>query len=248
MAKAPQKEGKEQPSGLEKAWGKFKKRDFEGALNLFEELLEENETEDALFGRACALFRNDEPEDAIKDLNTLLKKNPENLQALHTRALVYGMEEKYKEASRDLERVLEIEPASVEAWCDLGGAWLVSKEYAKANDCFDRGIDIDKSCPDAWFGKGMVALEKKEYKRAIEYLNAAIKLDGKYLLALLARAEAWLMLNQKKEAASDVVKILALEPTIFTSGDAGTSDENYNSDDDDEINDDDDLDSYKLDD
>jgi tetratricopeptide (TPR) repeat protein len=247
MAKTPKQE---QVSDLEKAWARYKKRDFEKALALFEDILEENDNAEALFGKACCLIRCDEHEEAIKDLNTLLKKNPKDSRYWHARSMVYGAEEKLKDAIKDLEKVLELASESVEAHCDLGGAYLLDGDFTKANDSFDTCIDIDRTCPDAWFGKGMVALEKKEPKRAIEYLNAAIKIDGKYLLAFLARAEAYIMSNQKKEGLRDLRKALSLDPNLFKHAESAGEDniEGYDNDDNDTINEDQDYESFKLDD
>lgn len=228
------------PKALEKAWGKYNKGDFDAALELFEELVEEESNPDTLYGRACALFRCQESEGAIKDLNALIKSDPSDVRALHTRALVYGDEEKYKEAIRDLEKVVALKPGSIEAWCDLGGAWLMAKDYVKAGDCFDKGLDLDKSCPDAWFGKGMVALEKKEARKAIEFFNAAIKLDGKYLLAILARAEAHFLYKEKAEGLKDIAKAAAIDPGLFKNTDQDEDQE----DEEGALDDDQDLESF----
>ena len=247
MAKTPKQQ---QVSDLEKAWARFKKRDFEKALALFEEIMEENDNEEALFGKACCLIRCDEYEEAMKDLNTLLKNNPKGSRYLHARSMVYGAEEKLKDAIKDLEKVVEGAPEALEARCDLGGAHLINGDFSKASECFDTCIDIDRTCPDAWFGMGMVALEKKEPKRAIEYLNAAIKIDGKYLLAILARAEAYFTSNQKKEGIRDLRKALSLDPNIFKHAESAGEDdvEAYDNDDNDTINEDQDFESFKLDD
>ncbi len=248
MAKTPKQD---KALDLEKAWTKFKKKDFEKALALFEELLDENDNDaEALYGRACCLIRCEEYEDALKDLNVLIRKSPKESRYVHARSMVYGAEEKLKDAIKDLERVIELASDSVEAHCDLGGAYLISGDFAKANDCFDTCIDIDRTCPDAWFGKAMVAIEKKEPKRAIEYLNAAIKIDGKYLLAILARAEAYLMSNQKKEGLQDIRKALSLNPDLFKNNELAGQDDvtPYGNDENDSLDEDQDYEAYKLED
>lgn len=233
------------PKALEKAWAKYYKGDFDAALEQFEELVEVESNPDTLYGRACALFRCQENEGAIKDLNALIKSDPNDIRALHTRALVYGDEEKYKEAIRDLEKVVSLKPGSLEAWCDLGGACLMNKDYAKAGDCFDKCLDLDKTFPEAWFGKGMAALEKKEARKAIEFFNAAIKLDGKYLLAIMARAEAHFMFKQKAEGLKDVARATAIEPEIFknTEGDQDDGD-GYEDDEEGSMDDDQDMETF----
>jgi tetratricopeptide (TPR) repeat protein len=247
MAKTPKQD---QVLDLEKAWAKFKKKDFDKALAWFEEILDKSNSTEALYGKACCLIRCEEYEDALKDLNTLIKNNPKELKYLHARSMVYGAEEKIKDAIKDLKKVVELAPDAVEAYCDLGGAYLISGDYSQAGECFDACIDIDRTCPDAWFGKGMVAIEKKEPKRAIEYLNAAIKIDGKHLLSLLARAEAYFMSNQKNEALHDISKALSLDSNIFKHGEPADEDDvtPYDNDENDTLDEDQDYESFKLDD
>ena len=240
---------KDKPSPLEKAWIKFNKKDYEAAIGLFEEVLDEGESVDALYGRACSLFRSEEYDDALKDLSSLVKSDPKNTTYLHTRAMIYGAEEKFKEAIKDLEKVVSLDPESMEAWCDLGGTYLLQKEFNSASACYERCIDLEKSCAEAWLGKGLVALEKKEWKRAIEFLNAAIKLDSKNLLALLARAEAHFSYNQKKEAHRDIRKVNAIDPELLKgASDQGKPEHETDYDEDDEVDENTDYESYKLDD
>lgn len=233
------------PTALEKAWVKYYKGDFDAALEQFEGLVEVESNPDTLYGKACALFRCQENEGAMKDLNALIKSDPNDARALHTRALVYGDEEKYKEAIRDLEKVVTLKPGSLEAWCDLGGASLMNKDYVKAGDCFDKCLDLDKSCPEAWFGKGMIALEKKEARKAIEFFNAAIKLDGKYLLAILARAEAHFLFKQKDEGLKDVARAAAIDPRVFKNAEQDDDDGGgYDNDDEESMDDDQDMETF----
>ncbi len=196
---------------LEKAWEFYYKADFDQALLLFEEACSDDGSHEALFGRACTLFRTLDHEQAIIELTKLIKMDPAYLPYLHTRAMVYGADEQYEKATRDLQRVLEVEDGNVEAWCDLGGVHILREEYASARACFDKAADIDKTCYCSWLGKGVVALWLNEYSKAKEYLNIAIKFEKKEILAHMARAETFFRLNNKKEAIRDVKTALSLD-------------------------------------
>ncbi len=196
---------------VDDGWKLFFKRKFDEAIAVFNQFIDTKNDKNALFGRACALFRTSNHEGALADLEVLIKSDENNVDYLHTRALIYGANEQYDKAMKDLNQVLDLYPDNGEAWCDLGGLYLVREDLANARDCFERAADADKACSSAWMGKGITALNFKEYRKAHEYLNISIKLDNKTTLAYLARAETLFLYGQKKEALKDVKKALTMD-------------------------------------
>lgn len=200
---------------IEEAWKLFNLQKFDDALAVFNELLSKGKNEEALYGRACALFRTSDFEAALNDLTALIKQDNHSLRYMHSRALIYGANEQYDKAVKDMQKLSGLFPDNGEVLCDLGGLYLIMEEYNKARECFERSADIDKSCPCAWFGKGMVALFHKEHKKAVEYFNIAIKLDAKHKLSYMARAEALFHSGKKSEALKDIKKTLNMDKGFF---------------------------------
>ncbi|XP_065844071.1 sperm-associated antigen 1-like isoform X2 [Oscarella lobularis] len=60
--------------------------------------------------RAMAYIKTKKYEEALKDVDEVLKIEPDNRKALHRRAQCYRWKGRYDEAEADLERVLEAEP------------------------------------------------------------------------------------------------------------------------------------------
>ncbi len=209
------KQVKSEKSIVKKAWNTFYKGNFDEALELFHQAWDDGKDLMALYGRACALFRSSDYEGALADLSELIRNDENNPSFIHTRALVYGANEDYDNALKDLKTVTTIAPDNGEAWCDLGGLYLVLDSYKEADICFQKSADIDKSCACAWFGKGMLALMRKEYKKAGEYMNIVLKLDGKHVPALMARADIAFGSGQKKGALKDVIKALMMDRDFF---------------------------------
>jgi tetratricopeptide (TPR) repeat protein len=244
---------KEQTGILEKAWAHYRKGDFDSALSLFEEVLENGENMPALYGRACALFRCEEHEDAGKDVGKLLKHNANDVSALYLRAYIQGAGGNYDAVIRDLKKITELEPGSAEAWCDLGGTYLLMKDYQSAGNCFDQAADIEKTCAEAWFGKGMVSMEKKAYKAAVEFFSIAVRADSKLVYPLLARTEANMLLGKKAEAFKDLQKAVSIDADLakaFGLDAAGPASNKHSvdMDEDDTIDDNDEMGDFKLDD
>ncbi len=197
------------------AWERFYKKDFDGALELFDAAREGHNDPSANFGRACALFRISDHEGALAELGGLIRADSKNAAAYHTRAMIYGADEHYEKALKDLQKVTSLQPDNMEAWCDLGGVYLTLSKYAEAAECFERSAGSGMGCSCAWLGKALVALYQKQYKKSVEYLNIAIKQDASQPLAHMARAEVYFLTGRAKEGAKDMGRALLLDKDFF---------------------------------
>ncbi len=198
-------------NSIKSAWDSYSKGDYDRAYELFNKMFESGKDKEALYGRACTLFRMADHEGALADLNEMAGSGSADPVIYHTRAHVYGADEQYDKALKDLKKVLSLEPENAEAWCDLGGLYLITDELLEAGRCFEKTADLEKSCACGWLGKGITALLSKEGKKAEEYLNIALKLDKKNTLAYMARAEQALLNNNSKDALKDIKKLFSLD-------------------------------------
>ncbi len=226
---------KKQPQSLiEKAWSMFFKKNYEGSGEVFTEVFEKDNVNDALYGRACACFKLQEYENALEDLNMFLKKDPKSYKGFHLRGLVKGSLNKPGKALSDLEKTVELNPDYADGYYDMGGCYLILKDYQNAYDCFERSLSRNNSSSEAWFGKGMASLLKKEYNKAIEYFTIAIKLDKKLVLAILGRCEAFSAMGKMKEAHKEWNRAKKLDSSISELNNKTQGDQNDDRDFDDE--------------
>lgn len=200
---------------IDLAWKRFEKRDFKGALKIFQELHESHDDNASLYGMACALLRNGDAEHAVELFDKLLSRDKDNFRAYHTRALSHGMDENYTAAIKDFEKAAELTDEKHEIWCDLGGTFMVLKNYKKAAQMFQKAVDNDGRCYEGWMGKALAAYFNKEHKAALEFLNISLKLNPKNTLALLAKAELLLEMGKNEEAEREIRRVLAIDPKIF---------------------------------
>jgi tetratricopeptide (TPR) repeat protein len=239
---------------IELAWKKFEKKDFKGAVKLFQEVYEEHDDREGLYGYACSLLRNGEAELATEMFDKLVDAEKNNFKAYHMRALSNGADENYEGAIKDLEKVIELAVEKHEAWCDLGGTYMAMKDYKRAAQCFQKAVDVDGTCHEAWMGKALAAYFNKEQKAALEFLNITLKLNPKNLLALLAKAELLIEMGKGSEVEKELKKILAIDPNIFKKSakeketDEEEEADDYDVDEDANRSDDDEIEEFDLDD
>lgn len=200
---------------IDLAWKNMEKRDFQGAIKIFQELHETHDDDASLYGLGCSLLRKGDAEQAVEMFDKLLERDKNNFKVYHMRALSHGLDENYAAAMKDFEKALELADEKQELWCDVGGTLMVTKNYKKAAQMFQKAVDNDGRCYEAWMGKALAAYFNKEQKAALEFLNISLKLNPKNILALLAKAEIFLEMGKVEEVEKELKKILAIDSKIF---------------------------------
>lgn len=147
-----------------------------------------------IYGRAITPGANDQ------DLRLLLKK----------RALVFEQIRQTTKAEADFTAALGVEPIDPALYADRGYFYLRQSRYDKALADFVTGARIDPANPLFVFAAGRVRAAMEDYRGAIERYNAALLIDGKYAVAILSRAEAYVHLDMLQEAKEDYDKAMGL--------------------------------------
>lgn len=237
---------------LEQAWKKYYKKDFDAADELFSGIPEEdNNFKEGLYGKALCQLRKKDFNQAIEILDRLQELDNQDYKVYHVRALCYGGDEDYDMAFAELEKAVEIAGDRHDLYYDMGGTLLAAKDYKRAAQYFEKCIDIDNKCFEAWVGKALASYFNKEQKAAFEFANIALKFNPKSLMALLLKAEVLMETGKKDDAAKELKKILAIEPSIFKAKaqDKEESDnDGYDVDEDANRSEDDEIEEFDLDD
>jgi tetratricopeptide (TPR) repeat protein len=150
-----------------------------------------------IYGRAIAPGAKDQ------DLRLLLKK----------RALVFEQIHQATKAEADFTAALGVEPTDPALYADRGYFYLRQNLYDKALADFATGARIDPGNPLFVFATGRVRAAMADYPGAIERYNDALRIDGKYAVAILSRAEAYVHLDKLQEAKEDYDKATGLRFT-----------------------------------
>lgn len=99
-------------------------------------------------------------EDAIKDIQALLEKSPDDKQLLLSLANTYSDAAKYNEAIETYKKYLAIDPGNVDAQVDMGTSYFNNGDMDNAIAAFNKAIETDDTHPTAWYNLA-VALSQK---------------------------------------------------------------------------------------
>ncbi len=125
---------------------------------------------------------------AIKELQTVIKYDPTNVQARYLLALIYSTQKDFNKAAGEYEAILksfsQAEPQNIEIYNYLGQLYYAQKDYGKAISQYEIILSLTPDNPDIMFTLGSLYLTVNKSERGIELLSRAIKIDPDYDVAL----------------------------------------------------------------
>ncbi len=128
-------------------------------------------------------------DEAVKELNALLKDDPENVQGRYLLALIFTTQKDYTRASKEYEKILtslvEADPQNIEIYGYLGQLYYSQKEYAKAISQFEKVLALNPTeNADLVYLVGSLYLEVSNRAKALELFDRALKIEPNYDEAL----------------------------------------------------------------
>jgi tetratricopeptide (TPR) repeat protein len=157
---------------------------------------------------------------AIAEAESLLKQNPENLQArrmlgrIYTRSIGDSQqgkinEEMVKKSIEQYQIITQKDPSDVESWLTLGRLQRVSQNSVEAEKAFKNALDRDANNEDALTGLAMVYHDVGDTKNEIEMLR---RVSDKSPNVLASLGIAYEQMRDFASAADVFKRALELKP------------------------------------
>lgn len=125
---------------------------------------------------------------AIKELQTVIQHDAENVQARYLLALIYSTQKEFDKAAQEYEAILksfsQAEPENIEIYNYLGQLYYAQKDYPKAISQYEIILSLNPDNPDVMFTLGSLYLEVNKTEKAVELFSRSIKIDPDYDVAL----------------------------------------------------------------
>jgi len=108
--------------------------------------------------------------DAIAEFETVLKMDPDNVQARYFLALIYSSQRDYDKAAENYEKILQTyakeQPQNAEIYGFLGQLYYAKKEYDKAVAQFETVLTFQPDNVDMMYTVGALYLETNDRAKA----------------------------------------------------------------------------------
>jgi tetratricopeptide (TPR) repeat protein len=196
---------------------------YKQAIDYYKQALKLDPTATFLLEELTDLYvQGNQLKSAIAEAESLLKQNPENLQArrmlgrIYTRSIGDAQqgkinEEMVKKSIEQYQIITQKDPSDIEAWLTLGRLQRVEQNSVEAEKAFKSALERDANNEDALTGLAMVYSDVGNTKGMIEMLKRATdKAPNERSLATLG--SAYEQMRDFASAAEVFKRALELKP------------------------------------
>jgi tetratricopeptide (TPR) repeat protein len=129
---------------------------------------------DAALKYGKAAYEAGDYKEALAPLNSVLKKDPKNIEALNFRAMDYESLENYTAAINDYKKILELDPQNAEIMCGIANNYKNMNQFSNGKYWVGRALSAKP-------GFGLANIKMAEiYEQAVNYCTNTEKRGRKY--------------------------------------------------------------------
>jgi len=202
---------------LQKAQGFLKQGNPEEASKIYLSIMEsEPNNKEAVQGWLMANMKRSPTgeEDAIKLLDELNKKYPENTAVIFFRAFIEGEYGHNEEALKDIEWLINVQPDDALNYIMKGQVLHAMARYNDAIQAFDRATLLDPSRWDVWGMKAGSLAKNGKFDEAISSINKGMELAPNQPVNIYNRACIYCLKGDKANALADLQKAISINPAF----------------------------------
>ena len=168
---------------------------------LFERIHELNHSTTAHLERGMELEKVGRYAEAIREHETALSADPDNVQIHLNLIRLYGQTGDPAKARQHFEAAIKLNPGRPDAWYDYGVLLFHEKEYAEAEKAYRRALEINPYYAEAHHNLGVIEEQRGALDDAAKHFREAIADRPDYPLARFHLGR--ILVNQEKYRGGD---------------------------------------------
>lgn len=133
-------------------------------------------------------------------LTEVLRRDPQQPQALKNLALIESSQGNQEEALSIFERLVQLEPLWSDAYIGLGRELRLQDRHAEAIQAIRKALDLRSNEAIAWYELGLIYATEKEWSKAAAALKKCLAFDPGFAPAYHQIAEVYEVLHRQDEA------------------------------------------------
>ncbi len=200
---------------LEKAIESFKNKDYDKAMSMLDEALQQNYDVPQLhfwMGKIYSLELTEERlNTAIISFSQAVQLKPDYEEAYLERGRLYLKTGEVNKAIKDLEKVIQLNPSNKEAYLLLAQAYFSKGNKEKALNIL-KNITGEKSL-DFYIQMAKILIETENFEEAISYIERGKKLDNNAVILYELSAKAYEGMQEYIKAIEELQTASYLNPS-----------------------------------
>lgn len=177
----------------------------------------------ALLNKGLDLHKSGDLDGALAAYNSVLKKKPQNADALWLKGAAMIGKGEASGAVPVLERAAKRRPDDAEILNDLGMAYEAASDVDSARDAFLKALKLNDSLPSAMINVARYAIKEGDPSRALEMTDRALKIIPHLVEGHNTRGLAYRALGENDQALKSFAAALAIKSddttVLFNKGD-----------------------------
>jgi protein O-GlcNAc transferase len=168
-----------------------------------------------LLREATVLYQRGDTAGARRMLKYLLRKAPQNFDALHLMGLVESQRGHHKESELLLRQAVRVNPHSAEAHANRGNLLRELGRIADAVASYDFALAIRPDYPNALNSRAIALVELGRFEEALANYDKAVALNPNFVMARYNRGLALARVKRLEAAIVDYESVLAVDPRFL---------------------------------
>jgi predicted O-linked N-acetylglucosamine transferase (SPINDLY family) len=144
--------------------------------------------------------------------NRIVRRNPQDIEALLALAAINGMSGRYAEAEACCRRVLRLQPRLPGAWLNLGSAQSAQGDYMGAAGSYRRVIELKPDTLVAYQSLGNTLRRLDSHMEAVDVFNRALALQPRHAGIRYDLGNTWKACGDVGRAVACFREALRIEP------------------------------------
>ncbi|MEM6774478.1 MAG: sulfotransferase [Pseudomonadota bacterium] len=144
----------------------------------------------------------------------ILRKNPEDVDALRLLGVSRVKREQFDEAAACFRRAVELAPDFLKAWINLGAALSEQQKFDEAEAAFLKALDLQPNSLHVLERLGVNALKASRLEDCTDWLERSLALKADYFPSLLCLGHALKTLGKQDDAIDAYRRCAAAKPTF----------------------------------
>lgn len=162
--------------------------------------------------RAIETYQQGDATEAIKLLQAIVKKRPDDADAWYYLGLALNSQGLIGNSRPAFEQFVRLRPDSADAHAKLAFALILADEPQKALATAQRALELGDQSPESHYAIAEASLRTGATTKAVEGAEAALRINPNFAAALITRSFAQYHLKLYSEAAASLEQFLAGTP------------------------------------